>query len=37
MSDDSFDINEFMKVPEKPVVHVAELDVQATGLIIRAV
>lgn len=28
MSDDSFDINEFMKVPEKPVVHVAELDVQ---------
>lgn len=28
MSDDSFDINEFMKPPEKPVVQVAELDVQ---------
>lgn len=28
MSDDSFDINEFMKPPEQPVVQVAELDVQ---------
>ena len=28
MSDDSFDINEFMEPPEKPVVQVAELDVQ---------
>lgn len=28
MSDDSFDIDEFMKPPETPVVQVAELDVQ---------